>query len=87
MKTRITTGLLFASLAAMLLLAGCAAKQSTTHILDTPENRDVEARRYLEATPADALFRDMAQGMASTLPEAQVDRSWSSSPSSSTWRP
>jgi len=73
MERHIATKILAFCIAASLVLTGCAAKQSTTPILDTPENRDAEARRYLEATPTDAMFRDMAQGMASTLPEALVE--------------
>ncbi|MBC8426575.1 DUF2059 domain-containing protein [bacterium] len=73
MERLITTKIVALGIVVSLALAGCAAKQCTTPILDTPENRAVEAHRYLETTSTDAMFRDMAQGMASTLPEGQVD--------------
>ena len=38
---------------------------------DTPETRRHEAERYLQATPAKALFEDMADKMAANLPPEQ----------------
>jgi len=41
---------------------------------DTPETRRREAERYLQATPPKALFEDMADKMAATLPPDQRER-------------
>jgi hypothetical protein len=41
---------------------------------DTPETRRHEAERYLQATPAKALFEDMADKMAANLPREQRDQ-------------
>src|SRR5438132_4395398 len=41
---------------------------------DTPETRRHEAERYLQATPAKALFEDMADKMAANLPPEQRDQ-------------
>ena len=38
---------------------------------DTPETRRHEAERYLQATPAKALFEDIADKMAANLPPEQ----------------
>ncbi len=40
-------------------------------IEDTPENRSVEADRYLKATPPQELFSDMAEQMSKNMPEGQ----------------
>jgi hypothetical protein len=40
---------------------------------DTPETRRHEAERYLQATPAKALFEDMADKMAANIPPEQRD--------------
>ena len=41
---------------------------------DTPETRRHEAERYLQATPAKALFADMADKMAANLPPEQREQ-------------
>ena len=41
---------------------------------DTPETRRREAERYLQATPPKALFEDMADKMAATIPPDQRER-------------
>jgi len=41
---------------------------------DTPETRRHEAERYLQATPAKALFEDMADKMAANLPAEQREQ-------------
>src|SRR2546429_5640023 len=41
---------------------------------DTPETRRHEAERYLQATPAKALFEDMADKMAANLPPDQREQ-------------
>ena len=41
---------------------------------DTPETRRKEAERYLQATPPKALFEDMADKMAASLPPEQRDQ-------------
>jgi predicted nucleic acid-binding protein len=50
---------------------------STTLILraaDAPETRRHEAERYLQATPAKALFEDIADKMAANLPADQREQ-------------
>jgi hypothetical protein len=42
--------------------------------LDTPETRRKEADRYLQVSPPKALFEDMADKMAATLPADQRDQ-------------
>jgi hypothetical protein len=41
---------------------------------DTPEARRHEAERYLQATPPKALFEDIADKMAASLPQDQRDQ-------------
>jgi hypothetical protein len=41
---------------------------------DTPETRRKEAERYLQVSPPKALFEDMADKMAATLPADQRDQ-------------
>ena len=41
---------------------------------DTPETRRKEAERYLQVSPPKALFEDMADKMAETLPADQRDQ-------------
>jgi hypothetical protein len=41
---------------------------------DTPETRRHEAERYLQATPPNALFEDIADKMAANLPPDQRDQ-------------
>lgn len=38
---------------------------------DTPENRRVEANRYLQATPPKQMFADMAEKMSMNMPPAE----------------
>ena len=38
---------------------------------DTPENRLVEMKRYLEAVPPDEIFADMADGVAMNFPPSE----------------
>ena len=40
---------------------------------DSPERRKQEAARYMEATPPQALFADMAEQMAKNMPPEQRD--------------
>ncbi|WP_321495049.1 DUF2059 domain-containing protein [uncultured Desulfobacter sp.] len=40
---------------------------------DTPENREREAVKYLQTTPPENLFRDMAEKVSMQLPEEQRD--------------
>jgi len=40
---------------------------------DTPENRTREAARYLQTTPPEDLFRDMAEKVSVQFPEEQRD--------------
>ena len=41
---------------------------------DTPENRRVQAQRYLEASPPKQLFADMTKNMSASVPAAQRDK-------------
>src|SRR5256714_14444313 len=41
---------------------------------DTPETRRKEAERYLQVSPPKALFEDMADKMAATLPPDQREQ-------------
>src|ERR1700730_17496657 len=41
---------------------------------DTPETRRKEAERYLQVSPPKALFEDMADKMATTLPADQREQ-------------
>jgi hypothetical protein len=52
-----------------LLVAGSST--FTLAATDTPETRRQEAERYLQAVPPKALFGDMAEKMATSLPEDQ----------------
>jgi hypothetical protein len=50
---------------------------SSTFVLgatDTPETRRREAERYLQATPPKAMFEDMADKMAASLPPAEREK-------------
>ncbi|MEM9479132.1 MAG: DUF2059 domain-containing protein [Verrucomicrobiota bacterium] len=53
----------FALCATVLTLSTAVA------IEDTPENRKVQADRYLKATPPEEMFADMAEQMAKGFPE------------------
>lgn len=50
-------------LAGFLFVASCAFA-----MVDSPENREKEAKRYLQATPPKAMFEDMAEKVAYNLP-------------------
>ncbi len=41
---------------------------------DTPQNREQQADRYLEAVPPQSMMNDMSAKMAETLPEEQRDQ-------------
>lgn len=41
------------------------------NIADTPENRMIQAERYLQSTPPKAMFEDMAKKVAVTMPAEQ----------------
>ncbi len=41
---------------------------------DTPQNREQQAERYLEAVPPQGMMSDMSAKMAETLPEDQRDQ-------------
>src|SRR5438046_9117124 len=56
------------TLTILTLFASCGLALSAP---DTPETRGHEAERYLQATPAKALFEDMADKMAANLPPEQ----------------
>jgi hypothetical protein len=43
-------------------------------IEDTPQNREQQADRYLEAVPPQSMMNDMSSKMAETLPEEQQDQ-------------
>ncbi|MGA7330052.1 MAG: DUF2059 domain-containing protein [Rhodomicrobium sp.] len=42
-------------------------------IEDTPQNRELEANRYLQAVPPDAGISDISKRMAESLPQQQRD--------------
>ena len=69
-------------LAAMLSLAlvvttiGCGSEgHAGAHraLADTPENRAIEARRYLEAMPPRELLEEMVEGMVAAMPGMDAD--------------
>jgi hypothetical protein len=41
---------------------------------DTPQNREQQADRYLQAVPPQSMMNDMSAKMAETLPEEQRDQ-------------
>jgi len=55
----------------LTLLASCGLTFSAP---DTPETWRHEAERYLQATPPQTLFEDMADKMAANLPPDQRDQ-------------
>jgi hypothetical protein len=57
----------------LLALTFCASS-SVFSAPDTPETRRKEAERYLQVSPPKALFEDMADKMATTLPADQRDQ-------------
>jgi hypothetical protein len=48
------------------------AAQRSDSLPDTEANRTLQARRYLEAVPVQALFDDLAKNMSANMPEAQA---------------
>jgi hypothetical protein len=59
------------TLTVLALVISCTFVLSAT---DTPETRRQEAERYLQATPPKALFEDMADKMAASLPPDQREQ-------------
>ena len=58
----------------LLVLTACALSPVFT-ATDTPETRRREAQRYLQVSPPKALFEDLADKMAATLPAINVSNS------------
>ena len=58
----------------LLVLTACAWSPVFS-AADTPETRRREAQRYLQVSPPKALFEDMADKMAATLPAINVSNS------------
>ena len=64
-----TPPLLSSTLAA--LFAVLCATPTALAIEDTPENRIIEAARYLDATPPQEMFSNIAEQMAKNMPESE----------------
>jgi hypothetical protein len=63
------------AIAARLLFLALLLQVSPVFALDdTPQNREQQADRYLNAVPPDAMMSDMAAKMAESLPEEQRDQ-------------
>ena len=60
-------------LVVLLVLTICASSPVFS-APDTPETRRKEAERYLQVSPPKALFEDMADKMAETLPADQREQ-------------
>src|SRR4029078_5002105 len=60
-------------LVVLLVLTICASSPVFS-APDTPETRRKEAERYLQVSPPKALFEDMADKMAATLPADQREK-------------
>src|SRR5712675_1970629 len=58
----------------LLLVLTLSAWSPVFSAADTPETRRKEAERYLQVSPPKALFEDMADKMATTLPADQRDQ-------------
>jgi len=58
----------------VLLVLTVCAWSSVLSAPDTPETRRKEAERYLQVSPPKALFEDMADKMAGTLPADQREQ-------------
>jgi hypothetical protein len=58
----------------LVVLTLCISSTFVRAATDTPETRRHEAERYLQATPAKALFEDMADKMAANIPAEQRDQ-------------
>ncbi|MEO6004854.1 MAG: DUF2059 domain-containing protein [Opitutus sp.] len=54
-----------------IVFAALLSATSAWAIDDSPEHRKQQAARYMEATPPQALFADMAEQMAKNLPPEQ----------------
>jgi len=59
---------------ALLLVLTLSAWSPIFSAPDTPETRRKEAERYLQVSPPKALFEDMADKMATTLPADQREQ-------------
>jgi hypothetical protein len=59
----------------VLLVLTARAWSPVFSAADTPETRCREAERYLQVSPPKALFKDMADKMATTLPADQREHS------------
>ena len=59
---------------AVLLLVTVSAWSPLFSAADTPEARRKEAERYLQVSPPKALFEDMADKMAETVPADQREQ-------------
>jgi hypothetical protein len=60
----------------LLICTGCgegASALSHASLPDTPENRALEARRYLAAVPPTDMFADMAESMAEVMPQKEAE--------------
>ena len=63
------------AIAARLLFLALLLQVSPVFALDdTPQNREQQADRYLNAVPPDTMMSDMAAKMAESLPEEQRDQ-------------
>ena len=58
----------------VLLVLTVCAWSPVFSATDTPETRRKEAERYLQVSPPKALFEDMADKMAATLPADQREQ-------------
>jgi hypothetical protein len=60
--------------ALVLLVLTASAWSPVLSATDTPETRRREAERYLQVSPPKALFEDLADKMAATLPADQREQ-------------
>ena len=58
----------------ILLVLTLSAWSPVSSAADTPETQRKEAERYLQVSPPKALFEDMADKMAGTLPADQREQ-------------
>ena len=58
----------------LAVLTLCTSSPFVLGATDTPETRRREAERYLQATPPNAMFEDMADKMAANLPPAEREK-------------
>ena len=61
--------LVLSMLAVIQILSGLSV--SAAGLPDTQENRTIQAKRYLEATPPRDLLKDVAKQLAATMPAEQ----------------